>query len=179
MSHFGWKTVVLMLIGTMLGGAGQLAAEELKPGNPAPEFSLPASDGKTYRLADFRDKQMVVIAWFPKAFTSGCTTQCKALAAHDSPLRQYDVALFMASLDTPEANQRFANTHGANFPILSASPEVARAYGVISDQRTFPHRWTFYIGKDGKLLAIDKNVRPATHPADVARKLEELGAAKE
>jgi peroxiredoxin Q/BCP len=178
MSRFVGVIVVLALIGSMLGSPTRLRAEELKPGDPAPEFSLPGSDGKTYRLADYRGKQMVVIAWFPKAFTSGCTTQCKALAAHDSPLRQYDVALFMASLDTPEDNQKFADTHRANFPILSASPEVARAYGVVNDQRTLPHRWTFYIGKDGKLLAIDKHVRPATHPADVAQKLEELGATR-
>ena len=54
-------------------GAGLMAqtATELKVGDPAPDFSLPASDGKTYRLSDFRGKQAVVIAWFPKAFTGG------------------------------------------------------------------------------------------------------------
>lgn len=178
MTRVGWMAVGLTMVGWVLGGAGRLEAEELKPGDPAPGFSLSAGDGKTYSLADYRDKQVVVIAWFPKAFTSGCTTQCKALAAQDSPLRPYDVALFMASLDPPQTNRRFAETHGADFPILGASPEVARAYGVIDNQQKWPRRWTFYIGKDGKILAIDKNVRPATHPADVARKLEELGVAK-
>ncbi len=45
--------------------------KELKPGDKAPEFELPGSDGKTYKLADFKDKQAVVLAWFPKAFTGG------------------------------------------------------------------------------------------------------------
>ena len=46
-------------------------AAELKPGDAAPDFSLPGSDGKTYKLSDFRSRQVVVLAWFPKAFTSG------------------------------------------------------------------------------------------------------------
>jgi peroxiredoxin Q/BCP len=47
------------------------AADSLKPGDPAPDFSLPGSDGKTYKLSDFKGKQAVVLAWFPKAFTGG------------------------------------------------------------------------------------------------------------
>ena len=46
-------------------------AAELKPGDPAPDFSLPGSDGKTYKLSDFKGKRAVVVAWFPKAFTGG------------------------------------------------------------------------------------------------------------
>jgi thioredoxin-dependent peroxiredoxin len=53
-----------------VAGAKQ-SAGDLKPGDPAPAFSLPGSDGKMYRLADFRGKQAVVLAWFPKAFTGG------------------------------------------------------------------------------------------------------------
>ena len=51
--------------------AMQAPAPELKPGDPAPAFTLPGSDGKTYRLADFKGKKTVVLAWFPKAFTGG------------------------------------------------------------------------------------------------------------
>ena len=58
-------------------------ATRLKAGDPAPDFSLQATDGKTYRLSDFKDKQAVVIAWFPKAYTRGCTIECKSLAEKD------------------------------------------------------------------------------------------------
>jgi peroxiredoxin Q/BCP len=51
--------------------AGAAGADELKPGDSAPGFSLPGSDGKTYKLEDFKGKQAVIIAWFPKAFTGG------------------------------------------------------------------------------------------------------------
>lgn len=58
------------------------AAGGLKVGDPAPNFTLPASDGNTYKLSDMKGKQAVVLAWFPKAFTQGCTIECKSLAEH-------------------------------------------------------------------------------------------------
>jgi len=65
-----------------------------------------------------------------------------------------------------------------DYPILS-DPEagVAKAYGVVTAERKVPFRWTFYIGKDGKILAIDKEVKTGSHGADVAGRLKELGVA--
>ena len=57
--------------GVLVAAAAEIPAEELKMGDKAPAFELKGSDGKTYKLADFKGKQAVVIAWFPKAFTSG------------------------------------------------------------------------------------------------------------
>ena len=71
----------------------------LEVGDPAPDFTLQGSDGKTYRLADYKGKQAVVVAWFPKAYTSGCTIECKSLAKNGHLIRQYDVSYFMASAD--------------------------------------------------------------------------------
>lgn len=68
------KSVLLMALGVLGAGlmlASVVQAADLKPGDPAPDFELPGSDGKTYRLSDFRGKKAVVIAWFPKAFTGG------------------------------------------------------------------------------------------------------------
>ena len=66
-----------------------------------------------------------------------------------------------------------------DYPILSdPSRKVAAAYGVVNAIRKFPQRWTFYIGTDGKILAIDKKVKSKTHGEDVAKKLEELGVPK-
>jgi peroxiredoxin Q/BCP len=158
---------------------GTATAAELKVGDMAPDFSLRGSDGKTHELSDYRDKQAVVLAWFPKAFTPGCTTECKIMAQHGSKLKKFDAAYFTASVDRPEKNQEFARSVGADYPILS-DPEgkVARAYGVTGAVQKWASRWTFYIGVDGKILHIDKNVKPATHADDVAKKLAELGVAK-
>jgi peroxiredoxin Q/BCP len=89
------------------------------------------------------------------------------------------VALFAASVDTLEDITKFAEKLGVDFPLLSdATREVAKAYGVVQDDRSFPRRWTFYIGVDGKILHIDKNVSPSTAGGVVAQKLAELGVAR-
>ena len=75
------------------GSIGRLsAAAELKVGDPAPDFTLKASNGRTYRVSDFRNKQAIVLAWFPKAYTRGCTIECKSLAEHGDMIKRYDVA---------------------------------------------------------------------------------------
>jgi peroxiredoxin Q/BCP len=71
--------------------AAPSAAGDLKIGDAAPDFSLQASNGKTYRLSDFRGKQAIVLAWFPKAYTRGCTLECKSLAEHGDLIKQFDV----------------------------------------------------------------------------------------
>ena len=92
----------------------------------------------------------------------------------------------MVSVDTPEDNKAFAEKEHADFPMLSdPGRTVARAYGVLRapsaaqpDAPTFAQRWTFYIGPDGKILHIDKSVKPATSGPDMVAKLAELGIAK-
>ena len=85
----------------------------------------------------------------------------------------------MASVDTLEDNTKFAEMHGADFPILAdPTRQTARAYGVIPEGRDFASRWTFYIGPDGRILYIDKAVRAAEAGAGIVAKLTELGVKK-
>jgi thioredoxin-dependent peroxiredoxin len=150
------------------------APVELKVGDQAPDFTLEASDGKTYKLSDFKGKKAVVVAWFPKAFTQGCTIECKSLAQNGDKIRKYNVAYFMASVDPVSDNKGFAEQEKADFPLLSdPGKKTAEAYGVLN-ARGMSNRWTFYIGKDGKILAIDKAVKPATSAEDMVAKLAEL-----
>jgi thioredoxin-dependent peroxiredoxin len=168
--------VSVLALGTMARGA------ELTVGDDAPDFTLAASDGKTYRLADFKGKKAVVLAWFPRAFTPGCTIECKSLAANGDKIRQYEVAYFMASTDAVDGekgNKAFAESEKADFPILGdPTKETAAAYGVLNAERGFAYRWTFYIDKDGKIAAIEKAVKPATSAEDMLAKLEELKVKK-
>lgn len=150
-------------------------ASALQVGDQAPDFLLEATDGKTYSLSQFKDKQAVVIAWYPMAYTRGCTIECKSLAANGHLLKRLEVAYFMASVDTLEDNKGFAKETGADFPLLSdPSKKTAKAYDVLAIYGK-PKRHTFYIGKDGKILFIDTNINPATSAEDMAAKLEELG----
>lgn len=169
----------LLMGSLMVSSSGRAADAGLKAGDAAPDFKLQGSDGKTYKLSDFKGKKAVVVAWYPKAFTGGCTAECKSLAASGSELRKYDVAYFAASCDDAETNKKFAESLSADYPILSdPTCETAKAYGLVSGERKNATRKTFYIGKDGKILAIDDKVKTANHGPDIAAKLKELGVAE-
>ena len=79
-------------------------------------------------------------------------------------------------MDTAETNKKFADSLELDYPILSdPGKEVAKAYGVITGDKAYASRWTFYIGKDGKILYIDKQVSPASHGKDVVERIKALG----
>jgi peroxiredoxin Q/BCP len=177
------------LVATLVAGAMAQSAVELKVGDMAPDFSLPGTDGKTHKLSDFRGKQAVVVAWFPRAFTQGCTIECKSLAENGDKIRRYNVAYYMASVDPIEQNIKFAKATSvtlgervvekkeADFPMLSdATKEVAGKYGVLNE-RGVANRWTFYIDRNGRIAAIEKTVRPETSAEDMIAKLGELKVA--
>lgn len=151
----------------------QAAMADIKVGDPAPDFKLMGSDGKTYQLSDFKNKQNVVIAWFPRAFTSGCTIECKSLAENGHLLKKFNVQYFMASTDKVEKNTEFAAKYNADFPLLSdTTGDIADAYDV--SFMGFAKRHTFYIDKSGKIVMIDKKVRPKTSAEDMAKYMKML-----
>jgi len=170
------KAFLVAIVATVALG-GQFAAA-LEVGDKAPDFSLQASDGKTYSMSQFLGEKPVVIAFFPKAFTGGWTIQCKALRDSAKEIQSFDVAYFMASVDTLEDNTAFADEHQAGFPILAdPEKEMTGAYGVLM-AAGFANRWTYYIGADGTVLKIDKETKPATAGKDLTRTMEELGFPK-
>ena len=90
------------------------------------------------------------------------------------------MAYFTASVDTPETNKQFAESLGLDYPVLSdPGKQVARAYGVVSGDKAYASRWTFYIGRDGKILYIDKQVSPVSHGRDVVERLKVLGISRQ
>ena len=181
--------LTLGLAAALVASVMAQAAAELKVGDMAPDFTLQGTDGKTHRLSEYRGKQAVVVAWFPKAFTQGCTIECKSLAENGDKIRKYDVTYFMASVDAVEDNMKFAKAtqvklgenlvdkKEADFPLLSdPTKATAQAYGVLNE-RGMANRWTFYIDKSGKIAAIDSAVKPATSAEDMIAKLGELHVA--
>lgn len=166
-----WLAAMLALLVPGVGRA-------LEVGDPAPAFELAASDGKTYRLSDYVGKQAVVLAWYPRAFTSGCTVECRSLAENGHLLRAFDVAYFMASVDPVDDNARFAAETKADFPLLSDPDKTtASAYDVLG-MMGVANRHTIYIDKSGHIVAIDRDVRPATSAEDMAARLDALGVAR-
>tara|TARA_B100001123_G_scaffold439347_1_gene576044 strand:- start:6604 stop:7149 length:546 start_codon:yes stop_codon:yes gene_type:complete len=177
--------VLMALVVAALMSPTVTADTELKVGDVAPDFTLQASDGQSYTLSEFKGKQAVALAWFPKAFTQGCTIECKSLAENGHLIKKYDVAYFMISVDDIEGdkgNKAFAESQDADFPLLGdPSKQTATAYGVLRDfggeYGEMAQRWTFYIGTNGKILAIDKAVKPATSAEDMATQLGSLEVA--
>jgi len=155
-------------------------ADDLKVGDTAPDFTMQGSDGKTYKLSELNKQgKAVVVAWFPRAFTGGCTKECTSFKNDGAKMRDYQVAYFTASNDPVKKNTEFAKSLDADYPILSdPDSSVATKYGVLNTERKAANRWTYYIGADGKILFIDKAVKTGAHGADVATKLGELGVAK-
>ena len=143
-------------------------------GDTAPDFALQGSDGKTHQLSHYLGKNVVVVAWFPRAFTPGCTIECKSFTEHGYLLDEMDVKYFMASTDSLDDVTKFAESMDARFPILSDhNKEAARAYGVLS-YGSFSSRVTHYIGLDGKVLFVDSKVSPATSAQDIVTRLSNL-----
>jgi peroxiredoxin Q/BCP len=171
-----YALLFFVAVGLIVAPAG---AAELKVGDKAPDFKLTGSDGKVYALKDLVGKKAVVIAWFPKAFTGGCTAECKSMKEEGKAIRKFDVAYFTASTDTAEENKKFGESLELDYPILSdPTKNVAKEYGVLNEARGLANRWTFYIGKDGKILHIDKKVDTKSHGKDIGAKLKELDVAE-
>lgn len=169
--------IVAALCVALTGWAVAQTPAELKVGDTAPDFTLPGTDGKTHKLSDYRGKH-VIVAWYPAAGTPGCTAECKSFHANGPAIKSYDVAYFMASVDTPEKNLEFAKVTEADFPLLSDPGKgTAGAYGVLN-ARGNANRWTFYVGPDGKIQYVEKAVNAARAGEDVLAKLAELKVRK-
>jgi len=159
--------VSALLLATMAG------AQQV--GDKAPDFELQASDGNTYRLSDFVGKQPVILAFFPAAFTGGCTIQCKAIRDSSDEIKRFDVAYFMASVDSVEKNTDFAAEYELDFPVLSDPGKTMTAdYGVLGASG-YANRWTYYIDAQGIIVQIDKSTNPSSAGTDLARSMAELG----
>jgi peroxiredoxin Q/BCP len=146
----------------------------LNVGDVAPDFRLTGSDGSVHRLSDSRGREAVVLAWFPKAFTGGCTAQCEAMGRSGPAIKAFRARHYGISVDDADTSREFAEALNLGYPILS-DPDggVARAYGVLGSSG-FPSRTTFFIGADGRILHIDRHVRPLSHGRDIAAKLADL-----
>lgn len=100
--------------------------------------------------------------------------ECESLRESGAEIKKFDVAYFTASCDEVEKNTEFAKKLKLDYPILSDPGKVvAKAYGVVTSGRPFPHRWTVYISKDGKILEVDREVKIPSAGATIAKKLGE------
>ena len=157
-----------------------LADDGVEIGAPAPEFELPDQDGQLHSLEDYRD-QWVVLYFYPKDETPGCTTQACEFRDNIFAFRKLNAQILGVSLDDVESHKNFSENHGLPFPLLADSAgTTADAYGVKTKMMgwTVAKRQTFIIDPRGKIARHYQKVDPDRHAAEVLADLEALGAAQ-
>ena len=151
----------------------------LKAGDDAPAFSLESDRGETVALEAMRGK-WVVLYWYPKDDTPGCTTE--ACEIRDSwSLISGDAELFGISPDSVKSHEKFRDKYNLPFPLLAdADHKVSEAYGVWGQKNFMGREYmgvdraTFIVGPDGKLARVFEKVKPAGHALEIMQALKEL-----
>ena len=148
----------VLLVSGVFGQAVQPPATHLKVGDAAPDFDLPSTKGGRVKLSDFRGKSPLVLAFFPAAFTGGCTKEMLAYQASLAKFQGVTAQVFGISGDNTPSQSEFAKQLKLEFPLLSdfASREVMAAYGVLMPGRGIANRATFVVDKDGKIIHIEE-----------------------
>ena len=162
--------------------AAQLAysASSVEIGGPAPEFELPDQVGQLHSLEDYRD-QWVVLYFYPKDETPGCTTQACEFRDNIFAFRKLNAQILGVSLDDVDSHKEFAENHNLPFPLLADTEGTAAdLYGVKTRMMGFTvaKRQTFLIDPDGNVAKHYEKVDPDEHSAEVLADLEAFGAGQ-
>jgi peroxiredoxin Q/BCP len=140
----------------------------LETGKKAPDFTLPSAGGGKVSLSDFRDKKNVVLYFYPKDDTPGCTVEACGFRDAMPQLDRADTVVLGVSTDDATAHERFVSRYSLNFTLLTDGDGAAsRAYGAWSEEKGRCKRVTAVIGKDGTLLRHFPEVKPEGHAAEV------------
>jgi peroxiredoxin Q/BCP len=136
-----------------------------RAGDPAPDFELPDAGGALVRLSDFRGKAPVVLFFYPKDETPGCTRQACGFRDRFAAFREAGAVVIGISGDSGASHGRFAERHSLPFPLLSDADGAVRArYGVPRTLGLIPGRMTFVIDGDGIIRhAFSSQFRPSRH----------------
>ena len=154
---------------------------EPKVGDVAPDFRLPSTRGKDVTLREFKGKD-VILYFYPKDDTPGCTAEACSFRDHESDLSKEHAVVLGVSTDSVASHEKFQDKHHLNFPLLSdQTADVAKMYGVWKEKNLYGRRtWgvartTYWIGPDQRVKKIYKQVDTARHAEDI---LEDLRAAR-
>jgi peroxiredoxin Q/BCP len=155
----------------------------VEEGQEAPDFTLPDQDGTQVTLSELRG-QTVVLYFFPKADTPGCTTQACGVRDHRNDYEGSGARVVGVSPDTVTAQRKFADKYGLDFTLLAdENHEVADLYGVWGEKKMYGKtymgvsRATFLIAPDGKVAKVFPKVSPKTHDEVVLEALGQLASA--
>jgi peroxiredoxin len=148
--------LVALTVG-LLAVPGKTQADPLTVGTAAPNYTLPDQNGKTHTLAKERG-HVVLLAFYPADFTSGCTMEAHELSASYKNIAAMGVHVYGISVQDPKSHKAFCEKEGIPYTLLADTAKTAaQAYGVLGS-RGYANRVTFIVGKDGKIVDVDPNV---------------------
>lgn len=170
------KTLSL-LAAVVLLAAPAFAGKPLKAGDKAPDFTAPLSDGTEFTLSKSLSQAPIVLYFYPKDFTPGCTKEACALRDDFPKFQDYKATVIGVSYDSVKSHQDFAKKYRLPFPLASDDKKtVAKAFGV--DGLLFAQRATFIIGADQSVLWADPRVDPSKHSAELQDALAKFAPKK-
>ena len=161
----------MVLLGLALFARNAVA---LDVGSPAPDIAVPSTSGSDVKLSDFKGK-WVVLYFFPKAFTPGCTAESCSLRDSNEEIQKHGAVVLGVSLDDVARQKDFKKEHKMPFELLGDSDKkLAKAFDVLAMGGLFTQRKTFIINPEGKIAYIFDSVNPAQHSTQVLTVLENL-----
>jgi len=169
------KSFTLLLVAGLLAASQVFSAEMPKVGDKAPDFSAAASDGTTAHLKDYLGKGSIVLYFYPKDDTKGCTAEACGIRDTMDEFKGLNAIVLGVSFDSVESHKAFIEKYKLPFVLLAdTDKKVAKAYGVADDSSKVASRVTFVIDKNGKIAFVDPKVDPATHAAELRTELAKL-----
>ena len=155
---------------------GSNPEKHLAEGMPAPDFSLSDQDGRKLKLSDFREKKNVVLYFYPKDDTPGCTKEACSFRDDLSKFASADTAILGVSTDDPASHKAFAQKFNLNFPLLAdTEKEVTRVYNALGE-KGYANRITYLIDKGGMIRRIFPKVKVEEHSEELQRVLKAIRA---
>ena len=151
---------------------------QLKPGDTAPDFTLPSTVGEKVTLSDYRGKKNVLLMFYPLDFSPVCSVENKQCAEMLPSKGADDVQVLGVSVDSLWAHKAFAAQNGITYPLLAdfhPKGEVARKYGVYLEDKGIAARTAYVIGKDGRIKDVIASDIPVAR--DIAKLIEKTRAA--
>jgi peroxiredoxin Q/BCP len=173
----------LFLLTLVMSAIGAVAADQPQPpavGNPAPVFSLPSQEGTPVSLDQFKGK-WVVLYFYPKDFTSGCTIEAHNFQRDIDKYTQKNAVILGISVDNVDSHKSFCTKEGLNFKLLADSNHaVVQQYGSVMQYNgmTLAARNTFLIDPTGTIRKVYLKVSPQGHSEEVLADLQQLQSAK-
>ncbi len=148
-------------------------------GDKAPLVQGKDQNGKEWKLADIVGKKVVLLYFYPKDDTPGCTKEACGFRDRIADLKKQNVEVIGVSFDSSDSHQKFISKYSLNFPLLADTDgSIADAYGVRMTGRNMARRTSFLIGLDGKIIHVTDTMNAATHLSEMQDAIASLNKAQ-